>query len=117
MKPEERLQRAVAAYLTVALPNDAAWSAIGHGGGGRLRGAILNGMGVKAGVPDLFIVYRGRTLMLELKAPEGRVSREQRTFHALLLRAGVETRICRTIGDVVNALTLMGVPLSAKIAA
>ncbi len=116
-RPEQRLQRAVVGYLTVALPPDAAWSAIGHGGGGRLRGAILNGMGVKSGCPDLFICYRSRTLFIELKSKDGRVSIEQRVFHAAFLRAGIETRVCRTLYDVVNALTLAGIPLNARIAA
>lgn len=115
--PEERLQRAVVGYLSVALPSDAAWSGIGHGGGGRLRGAILNGLGIRAGVPDIFICYRSRTLFLELKSPRGTLSRQQREFHAALARAGIETRVCRSLSDVAAALNSVGIPMMARIAA
>ena len=117
MKPEERLQRAVASYLTVALPGDAVWSAIGHGGGGRLRGAMLNGMGVKSGCPDLFIAWHRRMLWLELKSETGKVSKTQAWFHAQLRVAGHQVMICRSIRDVQSALEICDIPVIARVAA
>lgn len=117
MKPEERLQRSVAAYLAVALPNDAVYMAIPLGGGGRLRGAILTGMGARAGSPDMLIAYKSHVLMIELKSSTGRVSREQKAFHALLDRAGIPTSVCRSLPDVIHSLMEFGIPLSARIAA
>jgi hypothetical protein len=93
--PEQALQMAVARFLDLALPDDAVWSAIGHGGGGRLRGAILKSMGVKPGVPDLFVVYDCRVMFIELKAGHGTVSPAQKTMHETLRSAGVWVRLCR----------------------
>lgn len=115
--PEGRLQRAVAAYLTLALPDDAVFTAIPSGGGGRLRGAILNGMGLKAGCPDLLVAYRSRVLMIELKTPVGRISPAQKAFHRLLDRAGIPTVICRSLIEVAHSLMEFGIPLNARIAA
>jgi len=117
MKPEAAFQRAVADYLDVALPADAVWSAIGHGGGGKVRGAQLKGMGVRPGVPDLFVCHGGRVLFIELKAAKGRVSPAQTAFHAALQRAGIRTAVCKDLGGVCMALAVAGIPMRARLAA
>jgi hypothetical protein len=117
MKPEERLHRDIADYLTLTLGGCAWFTTIPLGGGGRLRGAILNGMGVKAGVPDILIVDGGRAYWLEVKSAKGRVSPEQRQCHDVLALARAPVTIVRSLEDVERALTRWGVPLKARIAA
>lgn len=57
--PEDDLQRAVVQYLDVALPADAVAYAVPNGGKrSRTEAARLKGLGVRAGVPDLAIVWR-----------------------------------------------------------
>ena len=109
--PEQALQQHVARFLTVALTGDAYFSALPLGGGGRLRGAILKGMGTAKGLPDIIVLNEGRAIFLELKAPKGRVTEAQHECHAALKRAGCPVYVCRSIDDVERALRDSGVPL------
>jgi hypothetical protein len=108
--PEQSFQRQVATYLLWVLQPTAWFTSIGHGGGGALRGAILKGLGLKAGVPDILIVHRGRCLFLELKAPKGVVSEEQKIVHKLIASAGGCVAVVRTLDEVKQLLEIWGVP-------
>ena len=37
----------------------------------------------KAGAPDLIVAWSGQVHLLEVKSPTGRLSKEQREFHAM----------------------------------
>lgn len=72
--PEERLHRAVAAYLRVALQPPAIWSTFPAGGGGRIRGAKLKAMGLARGWPDILVLYPGGhmlTLVIGIELKHG----------------------------------------------
>lgn len=60
-------------------------------GGGRsaIEAAILKGLGVRGGVPDVIAIKGGRTYGLELKVPGGRVSDVQAETMQAMTRAGV----------------------------
>lgn len=45
------------------------------------------------GVPDRVVVYQGRVVFVELKAPNGRLSSLQRVRHAELRSAGAEVQV------------------------
>lgn len=49
--------------------------------------------GTKAGVADLMFLFQGRLFALELKRPNGRLSREQREMLAAFDRAGAFTAV------------------------
>ncbi len=115
-RPEQALQQQVAQFLDAALPDDAWWTAIPLGGGGRLRGAILKGMGAKAGTPDLLIVYRGRAFWIELKAATGRLTPAQKVTHLRLTLAGCLVDTCRSVEEVAGVLGQV-IPLRARISA
>jgi len=112
--PEESLQRAVAAYLDLALPEDACWTTIPAGGGGRVRGAKLKGMGYKAGWPDLQIVYRGRLICIELKSEKGRLSKPQKAMHERLTLAGAAVFTATSLAEVEHILHCFGMQLRAS---
>ena len=122
-RPEQALQRAIAQFLMMALPPEIVWSAIGHGGGGKIRGAILKAMGLRAGLGDIVIFYRERdvqpprssTLWLELKSDRGRQSPEQITFMNEVQQLGHYYRLCRSINDVSETLRHYGVPTRATV--
>lgn len=109
--PEQILQRQVAQFLALALGGSAWFSTIPLGGGGKVRGAILRGLGTKDGLPDILVVDSGRALWIELKAKRGTVSPAQRECHAALHRARSSTAICRSLGEVIAFLHHEGVPL------
>jgi hypothetical protein len=88
-QPEAAIQRAVIAHLGWRAPPDCFYFHPANGGyRSRIEAAILSGLGVVAGVPDVIIVYRGRVFALEVKAEDGRLTAAQIACHARLREAG-----------------------------
>lgn len=52
-----------------------------------LAGAMRKKRGVKPGIPDNWVLYRGKLITIELKSPQGRTQREVREK---LLKAGAQ---------------------------
>lgn len=114
--PEDDLQRGVVRFLKLALPGDAFYFHIPNGGPrhGKAR-AILTGMGLRAGVPDLCVIHRGHAHFIELKAPGGYPSAVQRQVMRRLIYCGADVCACRSVPDVEAALRSAGVPLRATV--
>ena len=93
-RPEQEIQRAVFQHLTIrAAPGTYAFHPANGGWRSRVEGAILTGMGVRAGVPDIIAVKGGRCCALELKAAGGRLTSVQRDAHAALVAAGATVAV------------------------
>jgi hypothetical protein len=113
-RPEEALQRTVASYLDLALPRDAVWFHPPNGGArSKAEAGIFKAMGVKRGVPDLIIIYRGRVVAIELKAPGGTRSPAQKLMHAQLSAAGALVYTATSIEEVESFLRVAFIPLKA----
>ena len=115
LQPEWDLQKAAAEYLAIALPSDAYWSAIDHAGkmtpaAGRMRKM----RGVKAGIADVMIVWRGITLWIELKAGSS-VSPSQKSFADAVIRNGHAWSVARSLDDIAFACAVNRIPLKAKL--
>jgi hypothetical protein len=96
-RTEDIIQRTVLAHLRMRGPRDAYWFAVPNGGWRALaEAAILTGLGVRAGVPDLIIIHAGRTFGLELKADGGRPTKMQTEAQDAMRTAGAEVAV--TIG-------------------
>ena len=111
---EAQLHRAVAQYLNVALPSDCWWTTFPSGGGGKVRGAQLKAMGLKAGVPDILIVRDSlgtfpAVIWIELKRVSGAASIAQKLCHAELNQRDMPVAICRSIPDVQETLIGWGI--------
>lgn len=101
-RPEQDLHRFVVQLLKFSavkhlvhfhVPNGEARS--------KLTGAILNGLGVRAGVADfVFVLPGGRAAFLELKDKAGWISQPQRAFRADVEAAGALYAIARTPEEV-----------------
>jgi len=119
---EPQIQRAVIRHLHMrGLPN-AFFFHVGNGGFRKpIEAAIFKGLGVTAGVPDIFIIHDGRCYALELKSEDGRVSDPQAITHERLLRAGaaVAAALCPIrnirllIAPIFNVRAQRRVPISA----
>src|SRR5262245_24812842 len=73
------LQRVVCEHLTVRGHHDLYWWH--HPAGGcrsAIEAAIFKSIGAKPGLPDIFILHRGRRFGLELKSENGRLSPTRR---------------------------------------
>lgn len=114
---EAALHKQVAAFLARTLPENAPWTTIGHGGGGKARGARLKAMGLQPGWPDIIILFHGRFLGIELKAEKGRLSPEQVIAHQRITLAGGVVRVARTLKEVEDFLIVVGIGVRGRIAA
>lgn len=116
---EAAVHKAIADYMSDALPHDAFWTTIPLGGGGKIRGAQLKRAGVKQGTPDMLVVYQGRAIFLEIKTPakQSRVSDPQRLCHADIAAAGAPVAVVRSTVDVECFLRNQGLPLKATVSA
>ena len=105
---EYQLHCSVAAYLDRRFPpgGDVWWTTIGHGGGGKVRGAKLKATGVKRGVPDIMILHRRGNIpsmqvtdpyFIELKAIGKKMTADQLEFARW---ANGVVQVAYTISDV-----------------
>jgi hypothetical protein len=108
-RPEATLQRSVLAHLSRrAMPN-VFWFHCPNGGTrGAIESAIFKTLGVIAGVPDLLLIYGGRTYALELKAAKGRLSPTQIATHERMKAAGAIVATATGIDEALGFLTLWG---------
>jgi len=119
-RPEEALQKQVAQFLDIALPPDESfWWHTPNQRGTRKEweNKLLKAFGVKAGVPDCMIIWKGRTIGIELKAPAWYLSTAQKEAHRCLTLAGAVVCVCRSLPEVANFLDVIGIPLKAKVMA
>jgi len=117
MKPEEALHRAVADYLRLALPEDAVW----HHSPNESKGSVAwnvkrKALGMRAGWPDIEIMWQGRAYFIELKDFGKYLSPVQKKTHGALLKAGAPIATCRRIEEVEGTLRGWGIPLKARAA-
>lgn len=116
-RPEELLQASVVKFLTHALDGNSMFFAVPNGGlRSRSEAVRFKATGTTPGICDLFVVNDGRLVGLELKSEKGRLSDAQLYCHNQLRRARVPVAVCRSLGDVIAALTEAGVPLKARVA-
>lgn len=123
-RPEQKLQKAIARFLTAAVPPPPAgpfWFApdagVQAGGQHAARiGGIRKAMGVKAGMADIIVLCR-RPFCIELKSETGRTSAEQKAVAADLALLGINTHVVRSIDQLVTVLQAEGVPMRAEVMA
>jgi hypothetical protein len=114
---EETFQAQVCQYLRWSLPADAEYYAVPNGGKRHSKAAArLVGQGVRAGLPDLCVVYRGSTIFIELKTARGVLSEAQRQMHRKLGYCGCTVLVCRSLEGVECSLRELGVPLRGSVA-
>jgi hypothetical protein len=106
---EDIIQRAVFEHLRVrCAPGIFAFHPANGGWRSRIEAAILKGLGVRAGVPDVIAVKDGRTYALEIKRPGGRLTAAQNAAHAALRAAGATVVTSYSLDDAVAQLERWG---------
>lgn len=101
--PEDDLQRAVCRLLDIyQARGKLMYFAIPNGGKrSKIEAAIMKGLGVKSGVPDLQILFtNGTTIFLELKAGDNEPTRNQKTWIHWLNENGRPTYVVRSVDEV-----------------
>jgi hypothetical protein len=108
-RPEAQIQRAVFQHLrTRATPGVFAFHPANGGYRKPIEAAILKGLGVVPGVPDVFIVHNGRCFAMELKAEGGRATDKQLECIAALREAGAFTCIAEGLDRALACLEAWG---------
>lgn len=122
-RPEEQLQKALVRHLTLRLEQPSLFWATTNQRGTRKpwEQAILKALGMRAGIPDLFVLLPGSKLIgLECKAPPAlgkrgqlskakpRLNDAQAEVLPQLAALGVPTIIVRDVDDAIAALSTMG---------
>lgn len=113
---EWREQETDKRFLEHALPPDAYWTAIDQGRASSRRiGELRKKRGIKSGIPDWLIVWRGVTLWIERKISraESELKTNQRLAAERLQANGHRWARANDTFEVEAALRAAGIPLSA----
>jgi hypothetical protein len=106
---EQTIQREVFRHLRArAAPGVFAFHPANGGYRKPIEAAIMKGLGVVAGVPDVIAIRDGRCFALELKAEGGRASDVQRVTHDHLRRAGAAVTVAFGFDDAIVQLERWG---------
>ena len=68
----------------------------------KIQGAKLKRMGMRKGIPDLFLAYPRVCyggLYIEMKTPKGRLSKEQKEYSNILRNIGYKWVLCRSFDE------------------
>lgn len=108
-RPEDEIQRAVFQHFDARSAKGAFAFAVPNGGWrSKIEASIMKGLGVKAGVPDIIAVHRGKVYALELKAPHGRKSDAQIAVMAALEAAGAVVGVSYGLNEALGTLERWG---------
>ena len=108
-RPEQLLQRATVAHIKArGVPGLVCLHPANGGARSAVEGAILKGMGVVAGAPDLLLWLADRSFALELKADGGRTTEAQIEMLTRLKDAGVATAVAHGIDQALACRAVRG---------
>jgi hypothetical protein len=111
-REEWLLQCEVARLFGTWLPADCYWTSTDATTTSPKTAKMRRLRGCKAGAPDIWILYCGRLITIELKSKSGRCTPSQRAAREALLRAGADWVECRSVSAVMQAVHEAGVPLN-----
>jgi len=115
---EERIQRSIAQFLSVALaPGAAWWTAVEPVPDKRVSvGARGKAMGKKRGCPDIWVIKPGGGVVgIEVKAPGGSLTKDQRHVREQWRQLGADFRTAGSVEDVAQILREHGVELVVSV--
>ena len=115
---EWRSQEVDKHFLDRGLPEDAYWTAFDQGRApNRIIGALRKKRGMKSGIPDLFILWRGISLWIERKvvAADSELGTNQRLTAQRLIANGHFWARANNTEEVEAAIRKVGIPLRATL--
>jgi hypothetical protein len=106
---EAQIQRAVFQHIRVrGVPGLFAFHPANGGYRRKTEAKILQGSGVRPGVPDVVAIHQGRVYAMELKAPGGRATAVQLEAIAAMEAAGAFTCIAEGLDRALAVLEQWG---------
>ena len=71
--------------------------------------------GCISGIPDVFLLHRGRAYYLEIKAADGELSDRQRQLAATILGAGGHVGVVRDATEAIRCIDEWGIPRRGRV--
>jgi hypothetical protein len=103
--PEQELQRAIVQHLLWrGVPGMVFFHPANGGWRSPAEAAILIGLGVRPGIPDLILIHESRVYGLELKSERGRLTPAQTEIHEQLIEAGATVATAWNVDQAVAQL-------------
>jgi hypothetical protein len=109
---ESSIHRRIAAFLSRSLRPPAWFTTFPLGGGGEMRAKINKSAGLKRGVPDCLIIFRGLAHWGEIKTAKGTLSEIQQVVHRILVDCGCRVAVWRSVDDCKSSLEQWQIPWS-----
>jgi VRR-NUC domain len=107
---EQQIQRAIFQHVKQRGAPDAYVFAVPNGGYRRpIEAAIMKGLGVTPGVPDIICIRDGRVFALELKTETGRATDRQLAAIEAIRRAGGFAAVCYGLNRALACLEAWGI--------
>jgi VRR-NUC domain len=94
-------------------PNNTFWTMLENRPRSAMAGMFQRHRGVRAGMTDLYVVYRGTPIHVELKGPIGTLSKTQRQVRLELRASGAQWWLARSANAAMVALARSGVEFRA----
>ena len=109
-RPEQQIHKAVVQNLAArSMPGVFYFHPANGGKRGIIEAKIFKSLGVRAGVPDLIVLYRSQVFGLELKATNGRVTPLQRQTLNDMEVAGARTAVAHSLDEALITLECWGI--------
>lgn len=104
--PERDLHIEVVKFFAKSLPPQSYWFPIPNGShrNPKVAKEMKEAGEVRAGVPDLCIVYRGRPIFIELKAKGKKPTATQNAAHEALILSGAIVFVARSVVEIKGQL-------------
>ena len=90
-------------------PADTFWTSLENKPLSRLSGIFQKKRGVRSGLPDVQVIWRGKPIFIELKSRAGVASKVQKQIRAKLKPAGADWWLARSARAALMAMHLSGV--------
>lgn len=108
-RPEDAIQRAVFQHLRQrGAPGMFAFHVPNGGKRKPIEAAIMKGLGVTAGVPDVVAIKDGKVFLMELKTEDGRLTDAQVSTARDLMRAGATVACCYGLDQALRQIETWG---------
>lgn len=114
--PEQDLQKLCAAYLHACAPPSLFWTAVNPiPAKSKAVAGLSKAMGLRPGVHDIILAYRGRIIGIEMKATKGRLSPNQIDMHEELTLAGGVSAVAHSLEEFIDVLMTLQIPMIGRV--
>lgn len=120
-RAEDQIQRSMVQWLETCIdppPLGPYWSAVNPlPNKSKAQAGMSKAMGMKAGVPDLIMCWKGKFIGIEVKPPGKYLSSVQSQTHMAISYVGGLVHVVHSVDELQAFLLVLGVPIKGRIAA